>query len=83
MQRDLNPELFWPDGTVRSQNNAFTGHGYTCSRLDMSAESAAARAGANAAATKRARGQDLMPKLYLKGSKPRSRRVREEVACEA
>jgi hypothetical protein len=47
----------------------------------MSAESAAALAGANSAATKRARGQQLMPTLHLKGSTPkRRRREREEEA---
>jgi hypothetical protein len=68
-------QLFWDDGTPRSQNNAFTGY-VGAHRVDLSAESAAARAGSNSAATKRARGQELMPKLHLKGSKPR-RRERE------
>jgi hypothetical protein len=65
--------LFWEDGTPRSQGNAFTSAGYGGARLDMAKESAALRAGTNAAATKRARGQDLMPRLTLKGSKPRMR----------
>lgn len=68
-ERKKNLLLFWEDGTPRSSGNAFTSAGY----LDMSRESAAARAGANAAATKRARGQDLMPRLALKGSKQRMR----------
>lgn len=69
------PQLFWEDGTLRSQNNAFTGYA-GAHRVDLSAESAALRAGANSAATKRARGQELMPKLHLKGTRPR-RQVRE------
>jgi hypothetical protein len=68
-------ELFWDDGTIRSQNNAFTSSRY---RVDMSRESSALVAGANSAATKRARGQDLMPKLHLKGSNHRSLRKRRE-----
>lgn len=67
-------QLFWPCGTPRSQNNAFTSSGYPVP-LDLRRENAAALAGANSAATKRARGQDLIPRLHLKGSK---RRVREK-----
>jgi hypothetical protein len=70
-----DPELFWEDGSARSQGNAFTASGY---RVDMARESAALVAGANSAATKRARGQDLMPKLHLKGSNHRSLRKRRE-----
>lgn len=68
-------------GVVFSRHNAFF---FRCKNfrlpytVDMRAENAAARAGANAAATKRARGQDLMPKLHLKGSKPRRRQRCEE-----
>jgi hypothetical protein len=62
-------------GVTLSRHNAFH---WQCShyrpfKVDMSADSAAARAGANSAATKRARGQELIPKLHLKGSKHRAR----------
>jgi hypothetical protein len=75
-----NPELFWDDGTPRSSRNAFTGTGYTVGAVDMSTESAAMRAGANSAETKRARGQELIPKLHLKGSKHRRRQAAGEPA---
>jgi hypothetical protein len=70
-----DPELFWEDGSARSQGNAFTSSRY---RVDMSRDSSALVAGANSAATKRARGQELMPKLQLKGTKHRSLRKRRE-----
>jgi hypothetical protein len=86
----LTLDLFLPDGsardpvcecgTLKSKHSAFH---FRCTtfrpfKVDMSAESAAALAGANSAATKRARGQQLMPTLHLKGSTPkRRRRVRE------
>lgn len=74
----VDPELFWEDGTPRSQRNAFTGFGYTVPHVDLRADDAAGRAGANSAATKRDRGQQLMPKLHLKGSKHRRQPEFEE-----
>ena len=66
-----NP-AFWPDGTPRSQNNAFTGHGYVASTVDdIRKADTAARVGRDAAATKRAKGQALMPVLSLPGSTPK------------
>ncbi len=68
--------LLWDDGTERSADNVFSWK-TARSGVDMKPESAALRAGANAAATKRARGQPLMPKLHLRGSKEPSPRFEE------
>lgn len=78
IKNDRHLELFWPCGTPRSQRNAFTSSNY---RVDMRRESAAVIAGANSAATKRARGQELIPTLHLSGSTPRKRRVRAKEAA--
>lgn len=62
----------WPDGTPRSQNNSFTGHGYEASTVkEIIKADTAARVGREAAATKRAKGQALMPVLSLPGSTPK------------
>lgn len=71
MTAELCLDLFWPDGTPRSQQNAFCWRTRPPS-IDMSEESTNQRSGANAAATKRARGQELIPKLHLKGSQPKT-----------
>lgn len=87
-------DLFLPDGsardpvcecgTLKSKHNVFF---FRCAgfRLphapDMRRESAALVAGANSAATKRARGQELIPTLHLSGSTPRKRRVRAKEAA--
>ena len=66
-----NP-AFWPDGTRRSQDNAFTGHGYVSSTVqEIIKADTAARVGRDAAATKRAKGQALIPVLCLPGSTPK------------
>ena len=71
-----NP-AFWPDGTPRSQNNAFTGHGYEVSDVvdDMRRASIAERVGAASAATKRAQGKEMQYALSLPGSTPRKEKA--------
>lgn len=75
-------ELFWADGTPRSVNNAFTSSGYTPTARERQSE-AAAKGGYASVIAKRERGQELIPKLWLKGEKPQSRRrVRDPETVE-
>jgi len=72
-----DPRFFWPDGTPKSRGNAFDWRTWA-GVVDFARESAGARGGAKSAETKRARGQELVPRLHLKGSKPRLRTERDE-----
>jgi hypothetical protein len=70
-------------GLARSKHSPFHikcgGYRPTHSATDhMRRESSHRIAGANSAATKRARGQELIPRLSLKGSTPHAKRAKEE-----
>jgi hypothetical protein len=67
-QQEPDPDFFWPDGSVRSQGNAFDWRAWK-KHVDMTEEDAALRGSANSIATKRRRGQSTRLKLHLNGTK--------------
>lgn len=66
----MHSDSRWEDGTPRSRHNAFDWRAFATALLvgDMEKAQTAARVGAAAAATKRAAGQPVMPRLRLAGS---------------
>jgi hypothetical protein len=65
----MHDDSRWPDGTPRSRNNAFTSFLFGNVSEQVAKEQSAKRAGEASAATKRANGKPIMPRLYLRGSR--------------